>query len=302
MGTLRPCKRICKSILEPCAHIIASSEILTRIFDCDIYSDSNDRNVCEDPTRRSKCYTNEFKCLDNTCIPLPWKCDNIKDCSEGEDEEQCIFCEHNEFRCPTNDECIPDKFRCDQVDDCPDGADEYDCLDDINDDDDNINDKEIERETTPYSPASRIYSFIHEQLPNSPNGRPYLKISSEDRLSSTKHLNYDHELPMFVTEETKQTFKDFEEIQQESASGRTVKHSKKFGNFQDSKEIMMTSDSEVEYKYSSTGQPQIKKVNNKMSGSSAHVSPCPDGELRCISGRCISLSQLCDKVKMLTSS
>lgn len=94
MGTLKPCKRICKgkeldfceeisyfwrnlkkisAVLEPCAHIIASSEILTATFDCDQYSDSNDRNECEDPTRRGKCYANEFKCLDQTCIPYQWK-------------------------------------------------------------------------------------------------------------------------------------------------------------------------------------------------------------------------------------
>lgn len=27
---------------------------------------------------------------------------------------------------------------------------------------------------------------------------------------------------------------------------------------------------------------------------SAHVSPCPSGELRCVDGRCITLAQLCD--------
>lgn len=86
------------AILEACSHVIASSEILTTMFDCDSYPDSLDRNVCEDPTRRGKCYKNEFKCLDSTCIPLQWKCDNIKDCAEGDDEENCKFCETNEFR------------------------------------------------------------------------------------------------------------------------------------------------------------------------------------------------------------
>lgn len=73
MGTLRPCKRICKSVLEPCAHIVASSEILTSTFDCDSYADSNDKNICEDPTKRAECYGNEFKCNDRSCIPIQWK-------------------------------------------------------------------------------------------------------------------------------------------------------------------------------------------------------------------------------------
>lgn len=59
------------------------------------------------------------------------------------------------------------------------------------------------------------------------------------------------------------------------------------GNFQDSKEIMMTSDSENDYKYSSTSRAFL---------TTAHASPCPEGELRCVSGICISVSQLCDKV------
>lgn len=28
--------------------------------------------------------------------------------------------------------------------------------------------------------------------------------------------------------------------------------------------------------------------------NSAHASPCPSGELRCVDGRCITLAQLCD--------
>lgn len=58
-------------------------------------------------------------------------------------------------------------------------------------------------------------------------------------------------------------------------------------NFKDSKEIMMTSDSEAEYKYSSSNYVQVK---------ASYVSQCPEGELRCVNGHCITISQLCDKV------
>lgn len=50
---------------------------------------------------------------------------------------------------------------------------------------------------------------------------------------------------------------------------------------------MMTSDSEAEYKYSSSNFVQVK---------ANYVSQCPDGELRCVNGHCITISQLCDKV------
>lgn len=41
-----------------------------------------------------------------------------------------------------------------------------------------------------------------------------------------------------------------------------------------------------------------KKISNNEPRNetliSAHASPCPMGELRCVDGRCITLSQLCD--------
>lgn len=46
----------------------------------------------------------------------------------------------------------------------------------------------------------------------------------------------------------------------------------------------MTSDSEADYKFAGTNNIPIK------------TSVCPEGELRCINGTCITLSQLCDKV------
>lgn len=62
------------AILEKCSPIISSSEGLTSIFDCDSYFDSADENICEDTTRHGNgCYSNEFQCSDNSCIPIEWK-------------------------------------------------------------------------------------------------------------------------------------------------------------------------------------------------------------------------------------
>ncbi|XP_052872788.1 uncharacterized protein LOC128278161 [Anopheles cruzii] len=298
MGTLTPCKRICKSILEPCAHIIASSEALTATFDCDSYPDSDDRNVCEDPTRLGKCYANEFRCADSSCIPLQWKCDNIKDCQGGEDETDCKQCERDEYRCMSNDKCIPDKWRCDQYEDCPDASDEVECYYD---------------EPTTYPSAygsQREYPFVQVQVPNSPNGRPYITITNEDRAQTES----DHDQPtaddaednyeptaaenapqanrhqnrsVAVTSEAQRATTQRVEDQTEAETSRTISIPKSLVNFQDSKEIMMTSDSENDFKISSTSRDFL---------TTAHLSPCPEGELRCVSGICISVSQLCDKV------
>lgn len=43
------------------------------------------------PIHSGECNpTTEFKCRsDNRCIPAAWRCDGGKDCSQGEDEEEC---------------------------------------------------------------------------------------------------------------------------------------------------------------------------------------------------------------------
>ncbi|KAL5288678.1 hypothetical protein ACFFRR_009102 [Megaselia abdita] len=206
MGVLQPCKRICKSILEQCSSVIASSEVLTMIFDCDRYPDSSDRNVCEDPTRRSNCLSNEFKCLDSSCIPKQWECDNIKDCSLGEDEENCMFCDHDEFRCHTNDKCIPEKYRCDNYNDCTDGSDEEDCFD-YNE---NLEDD---------YPNLRVYSFASIQ---SPDGDTYVTIKGNDDDIETTQKTY--------AVEENDTRVDSDKVESSQASGKvTVEVPKSLG-------------------------------------------------------------------------
>lgn len=65
------------AILEACAHVVTSSEMLTATFDCDIYPDSVDENECKDTTRGTVCHSNEFQCADKTCIPSQWRYDQL---------------------------------------------------------------------------------------------------------------------------------------------------------------------------------------------------------------------------------
>lgn len=37
----------------------------------------------------SACLDEEFECSDSTCIDLSRKCDGVRDCSDGEDEDNC---------------------------------------------------------------------------------------------------------------------------------------------------------------------------------------------------------------------
>lgn len=50
----------------------------------------------------------------------------------------------------------------------------------------------------------------------------------------------------------------------------------------------MTSDSEIDMKYSSTTRSIDTLTTSRIQ--------CPEGQLRCVSGKCISVEQICDKV------
>nr|BDQ29912.1 very low density lipoprotein receptor c2 [Scyliorhinus torazame] len=62
------------------------------------------------------------------CIPLSWKCDGVKDCTNGGDEENCsiLTCSMLEFTCSSG-RCISKSFVCNGEDDCGDGSDEKGC-------------------------------------------------------------------------------------------------------------------------------------------------------------------------------
>ncbi|XP_034472972.1 uncharacterized protein LOC117780524 isoform X2 [Drosophila innubila] len=173
IGQLPPCRRICKAILEACSIAIANSDQLSELFDCSQYPDAHETHKCEDPTRRRDyCYGNEFQCHDGSCIPQTWQCDNIKDCVGGEDEdEQCLVCEHEEFRCRSNEKCIAENLRCDLNYDCFDASDEEDC--------DNFG----SGDTEPFDEAElnafpRIFSYASFLSPNETNEKLYTYITA----------------------------------------------------------------------------------------------------------------------------
>lgn len=72
----------------------------------------------------------------------------------------------------------------------------------------------------------------------------------------------------------------------------------------------MTSDSETDFKFAtrSTVASSVDSSSSSLADQTqestlsslvvpaGHLSPCPMGELRCVSGTCITVSQLCDRV------
>lgn len=163
---------------------IANSDVLSELFDCSLYPDAHESHKCEDPTRRrDHCYGNEFQCHDGSCIPQNWQCDKIKDCSGGEDEdEQCLVCEEEEFRCRSNEKCLPENLRCDLNLDCFDGSDEEDCEDYGSGDNAPFDEAEL-------NAFPRVFSYASFLSPNDTNDKLYTYITAttdEDAGTETK--------------------------------------------------------------------------------------------------------------------
>ncbi|XP_054083346.1 uncharacterized protein LOC105216648 [Zeugodacus cucurbitae] len=331
IGILPPCRRICKAVLEACSIIIANSDALNELFDCNVYPDSNDPHKCEDPSRRRDyCYDNEFACYDRTCIPQQWQCDNIKDCAAGEDEESCLICDHqDEFRCRSNEKCVPESVRCDLKYDCFDGSDEEECDEYGSGDGDEA---VVTFDEAALNSFPRIFSYASFLSPNQTNEGLYTYITAAmDDENGTKFQ---------VHEITNRTSGISTEEVTNSVPGDGPKG---FVNFRDSKEIMMTSDTENKFKYSSATTTTTSRLattnrsNNSLIGGSNKVSfsattplqpaaslriavtteppntaeddktnsdnnskkapanTCAPHQLRCVSGKCITVNQLCDK-------
>ncbi|KAL7036799.1 hypothetical protein ACKWTF_008936 [Chironomus riparius] len=71
----------------------------------------------------------EFTCSDGSCILHANKCNQVYDCRNGEDENDCETCDG--FQCD-NGVCIVSEKRCDQVADCLNGEDEEFCIEESN--------------------------------------------------------------------------------------------------------------------------------------------------------------------------
>lgn len=78
------------------------------------------------------CPPNTFTCQSNKdqntypCIDMTRVCDGIRNCHDGEDEQQTCpprTCQPHQFQCE-NGICISARFKCDHDNDCGDNSDE----------------------------------------------------------------------------------------------------------------------------------------------------------------------------------
>ncbi|XP_061385720.1 very low-density lipoprotein receptor isoform X5 [Danaus plexippus] len=113
---------------------LTSCSLLMRI-DATLYDDEYDpytRTYDYASSESRTCTSSEFRCKTGRCVPMSWRCDNEKDCSDGSDEEpgtcKVESCGPEEFTCRgKRGECVPLTWMCDDNVDCSDGSDEKAC-------------------------------------------------------------------------------------------------------------------------------------------------------------------------------
>ena len=88
-----------------------------------------DIDMCCFIAKPGTCHRDQFKCRSGECIASSFVCDNVKDCTDFSDEDNCpnSRCNLKQIYCPVTKQCLNRTLQCDGKPDCQDYSDEVHC-------------------------------------------------------------------------------------------------------------------------------------------------------------------------------